>query len=104
MLCGAFTILVAETGITPSVGWSPTFLYSPCSLKMWTMVRFQGVSVRKAKAPMLCGVFTILVAETGIEPVSRGYEPRELPLLYSAIYRIIVPYLQYFCNSFRDVY
>ncbi len=30
--------------------------------------------------------FTILVAGTGIEPVSRGYEPRELPLLYPAIF------------------
>ena len=26
-----------------------------------------------------------LVAGTGIEPVSRGYEPRELPLLYPAM-------------------
>ena len=30
--------------------------------------------------------FYILVAGTGIEPVSRGYEPRELPLLYPAIF------------------
>ena len=29
----------------------------------------------------------LLVAETRIELVSRGYEPRELPLLYSAIYQ-----------------
>ena len=29
--------------------------------------------------------FLFLVAGTGIEPVSRGYEPRELPLLYPAI-------------------
>ena len=31
-------------------------------------------------------VFLVLVAGTGIEPVSRGYEPRELPLLYPAIF------------------
>ena len=31
-------------------------------------------------------LFIILVAGTGIEPVSRGYEPRELPLLYPAMY------------------
>ena len=30
--------------------------------------------------------FTFIVAGTGIEPVSRGYEPRELPLLYPAIF------------------
>ncbi len=31
------------------------------------------------------GLFFLLVAGTGIEPMSRGYEPRELPLLYPAI-------------------
>ena len=30
-------------------------------------------------------IIVLLVAGTGIEPVSRGYEPRELPLLYPAI-------------------
>jgi hypothetical protein len=29
---------------------------------------------------------SLLVAGIGIEPMSRGYEPRELPLLYPAIF------------------
>ena len=34
--------------------------------------------------------FSILVAGTGIEPMSRGYEPRELPLLYPAILLYVI--------------
>ena len=34
--------------------------------------------------------FSLLVAGTGIEPMSRGYEPRELPLLYPAIYDYLI--------------
>ena len=38
------------------------------------------------KKALITVLFCFLVAGTGIEPVSRGYEPRELPLLYPAIF------------------
>ena len=41
---------------------------------------------RKMHCKAYSAFFLLLVAGTGIEPVSRGYEPRELPLLYPAIF------------------
>ncbi len=56
---------------------------------MWATGSTPSTScVRIIKSPQL-GDFIILVAEAGIEPTFRGYEPRELPLLYSAILVIL---------------
>ena len=54
--------------------------------KLRNLGAFDSCPRRKRKCTSGYSVhFLFLVAGTGIEPVSRGYEPRELPLLYPAI-------------------
>ena len=46
----------------------------------------------KEKAPL--GHFSLLVAGTGLEPMPRGYEPLEVPLLHPAMFSNVNPAFQ----------
>ena len=81
-----FCLLVAGTGIgheTPRYARSGFATPYSIPVHMTQVMCLPFLQVNKRA--LIAALFCLLVAGTGIEPVSRGYEPRELPLLYPAI-------------------
>lgn len=73
--------------------WKIQGLLDPFSTENHHSPRLFPVRFRFFKIKTAFAVFIYFVAGTGIEPMSGGYEPPEVPLLYPAIYHESKPNL-----------